>query len=611
MAMAFREFHYRWEWQLQSSPEALWPLLADTNRFNRDTHVPAVKRREESAAKLSNLRQRLRLQRFGATVEWEEEPFEWSRPQRFGVVRRYHRGPLALLRVLVELSSSSEGSKSEMGSQVVYQVWATPRNFLGFIAIPIQIGWLSAKKFTQTIRRYDQLAASGKSILTLPTTVNFSPGGKERLANFRNELLTQGAAAHLVARLIQTLEQADDFTLAKIRPYALAEAWRAPRREVLELCLLATRVGLLEFCWSLLCPLCRGAKVSNKALRELQAQVHCESCNIDFTANFERSVELTFRPNPAVREIILEEFCVGGPQVTPHIVAQQLLAAGAQRVLTLPLETGRYRVRTLTIPGGQHFKVASGGPAKANFILQPAGWPEVELQLATPATVHFENATAVEQLFILERLAWSDQAVTAAEVTALQLFRDLFASEALRPGEEFSVGSQVIVFTDLRGSTKLYREIGDAVAFSRVLNHFEILKEAIATEGGAVVKTIGDAVMAVFRRPLAALRALLQAQQKLAAGETPLQLKAGIHYGPCIAVTLNDRLDYFGSTINIAARLEGQSSGSDVIISAAVRDDPEVLEWLQQQTDLLVEPVEATLKGFETQRFALWRIRKR
>lgn len=610
--MAFREFYYRWEWQLQASPEAVWPLLADTNRFNRDTHVPAVQRHAEGASKLPNLRQRLRLQRFGVPVEWEEEPFEWSRPQRFGVVRRYRTGPLAQMRVLVELNPRAEASATApMGSRVTYEVWATPRNFLGLIAIPLQIGWLGAKNFTQTIRRYDQLLASGKMLSTLPASVHFSPGGRERLANFRQALLQQGAAAPLVAHLIQTLEQADDLALAKIRPYALAKAWQVPRREALALCLQATRVGLLEFCWSLLCPLCRGAKATHKTLRDLQAEVHCESCNIDFTANFERSVELTFRPNPAVREIAVEEFCVGGPQITPHIVAQQLLAARAQRILTLPLETGRYRVRTLAIPGGQHFMVTAGGVNQASFILTPAGWSEAELQLATPATVHFENTTAAEQLFILERMAWSDQAVTAAEVTALQLFRDLFASEALRPGEEFSVGSQVVVFTDLRGSTKLYQEIGDAVAFSRVLNHFEILKEAIAAEGGAIVKTIGDAVMAVFRRPLAALQALLTAQQKLATDPAPLHLKAGIHYGPCIAVTLNDRLDYFGSTINLAARLEGLSSGNDVIISAAVREDPEVREWLAGQAGLWFEPMEATLKGFDEQRFNLWRVTRR
>ena len=617
--MTFREFHYRWEWQLQSSPEALWPLLADTNRFNRDTGVPAIERRSKGGAKLTNLRRRLRLQRLGVAVDWEEEPFEWSRPQRFGVVRRYFNGPLAMMRVLVEISPRLEsprpgGPKSEVGSRVVYQVWATPRNLLGLLAIPIQIGWISARNFAATTRRYDQLAASNKAMIDLPATANFAPGGRERLANCQDKLLKQGAAANLVSRLIQTIEQADDFTLAKIRPYALAETWCLPRREALELCLLATRVGLLEFCWTLLCPLCRGANAGNKTLRDLQAQAHCESCNIDFTANFERSVELTFRPTPAVREIEMNEFCVGGPQITPHIVAQQLLAAGTQRVLTLPLELGRYRVRTSELPGGQYVNVAPDGSLQVALRAQTSGWSDEETKISPQPALQLENLTAGEQLFILERMAWSDQAVTAAEVTALQLFRDLFASEALRPGEEFSVGSQVVVFTDLRGSTKLYREIGDAVAFGRVLNHFDILKEAIAAEGGAVVKTIGDAVMAVFRRPVAALRAMLNAQQKLAApaaGQPPLHLKAGVHYGSCIAVTLNDRLDYFGSTINIAARLEGQSSGSDVIISAPVRQDPEVVAWLRQQTNLLVEPVETTLKGFDEQRFELWRVARR
>jgi class 3 adenylate cyclase len=85
-------------------------------------------------------------------------------------------------------------------------------------------------------------------------------------------------------------------------------------------------------------------------------------------------------------------------------------------------------------------------------------------------------------------------------------------------------------------------------------------------------------------------------------------LKAGVHYGPCIAVTLNDRLDYFGSTINITARLEGQSPGRDIIISAPVRHDPEVVEWLKQKDDLMAEPVETILKGFDEQRFELWRV---
>jgi class 3 adenylate cyclase len=224
----------------------------------------------------------------------------------------------------------------------------------------------------------------------------------------------------------------------------------------------------------------------------------------------------------------------------------------------------------------------------------------------------FENSTDDEQLFILERTVWSDEAATAAEVTALQMFRDLFASEALRAGDQISVGSLTVLFTDLKNSTRLYREIGDATAFGRVMNHFDVLKQAIAEHDGALVKTIGDAVMAVFRRPANALRAMMDAQQRLANppdGMLPLTLKAGMHAGPCIAVTLNDRLDYFGSTVNLAARLEGQSTGDDVVVSSAVYSDPEVRELLGESGNALAGTrFEIPLKGFDEERFELWRI---
>ena len=95
--MAFRELHYRWEWRLRSSPRELWPLVADTNRFNRDTGVPSVERPPGAAGSLPNARRRLRLFRLGIPVEWEEDPFEWVWPHRFGVVRRYLGGPIALI----------------------------------------------------------------------------------------------------------------------------------------------------------------------------------------------------------------------------------------------------------------------------------------------------------------------------------------------------------------------------------------------------------------------------------------------------------------------------------------------------------------------------------
>jgi adenylate cyclase len=209
-------------------------------------------------------------------------------------------------------------------------------------------------------------------------------------------------------------------------------------------------------------------------------------------------------------------------------------------------------------------------------------------------------------------MAWSDQAATAAEVTTLQVFRDLISNELLRPGEQISVGNLTVLFTDLRDSTSFYREVGDAPAFGRILDRFKVLREAIIREDGALIKTIGDAVMAVFRRPVSALHAILDAQRRLAsppAGAPPFYLKAGLYHGPCTAVTMNDRLDYFGSVVNMAARLERLSSGADVIISDAVRRDPEVARLLSAPDNgLVVELFESRLRGFDEERFYLWRV---
>jgi class 3 adenylate cyclase len=162
----------------------------------------------------------------------------------------------------------------------------------------------------------------------------------------------------------------------------------------------------------------------------------------------------------------------------------------------------------------------------------------------------------------------------------------------LRPGENISVGTLTVVFTDLRGSTALYREIGDAPAFGRVLDHFAVIRAEVEWAGGAVVKTMGDAVLAVFQSPASAVGAMQKAQCSLQ--DAGLSLKVGIHSGPCIAVTLNGRLDYFGTTMNLGARLAGLSDGSDILVTQGVLDDPEV-----QAMSYSTQAVAAELKGLD------------
>src|SRR5207248_10596429 len=120
------------------------------------------------------------------------------------------------------------------------------------------------------------------------------------------------------------------------------------------------------------------------------------------------------------------------------------------------------------------------------------------------------------------------------------------------------VGSLTVLFTDLRGSTRYYREVGDAPAFGRVLDHLDELRAAVVEHDGVVVKTMGDAVMAAFPRPLAGVRAALAAQRDLAAPDRPggpFVLKAGLQHGPCIAIGQKGRLGYFSASVIAVVRM--------------------------------------------------------
>lgn len=600
-----KTFHYRWDWGLQASREALWPLVADTNRFDRDTGLPTVER-VQSESDFNPTRQHLRYLLHGIPLEFEQEPFEWTYPSHFSVTRHFKSGPIGQLRVLVELKPRPDG-----GTNLTYQVWATPRNLLSLIAIPIQIGWITARRFDRAFRHYDRLASQKHDIAHTHRKPQLTPGGLQRLQTYRTRLIELGFPTKIVQRFVDLIAYGDDLVLSRLRPYELADYWQADRRAVLQMFLYATRLGLLNFRWDLLCPLCRGAKAIHTSLADLPSEVHCATCNIDYRANFERSVELTFRPNEAIRVVVPREYCIGGPQATPHVVIQKQLSPGDQAIFNPNFEPGRYRLRALGLPGGLYLQAVPDGIPELTLRPTPNGWQDYEPHINLSPTLILHNPPDQERLFILEGMAWSDNSATAAEVIAMQTFRDLFASEALRPGERISVGCLTVVFTDLRESTRMYRRIGDARAFGLVMQHFDILKTEINAQNGAVIKTLGDAVMAVFLTPVEALRALMNAQvglQNAFSDAIPLTLKVGIHHGPCIAVTLNDRLDYFGSTVNLSSRLTGFSSGNDIVISDAVYKDSQVQELLRSRGERLkIGSLTVPIKGFE-EPIRCWRV---
>jgi class 3 adenylate cyclase len=223
---------------------------------------------------------------------------------------------------------------------------------------------------------------------------------------------------------------------------------------------------------------------------------------------------------------------------------------------------------------------------------------------AGPVEVEFTNATDERYALAITSLP-DDYELTmqaflsGAELLSNQTFLDLFVTETIVAGEGLAVRRLALLFTDLQGSTALYDRIGDMKAFDLVRLHFGDLRECISRNSGALVKTIGDAVMASFVDPLDALRAALDMRAQIAqfnadAGGDLIGLKIGLHAGACLAVTLNDRLDYFGQTVNIAARVQALAGAGEIVVTDYVLALPGAAELV---ADLEIERSAVQLKG--------------
>lgn len=599
-------FTYHFQWKVKQPKEQFWALFADTNRFNHDTNLPTITREESING--NGLSKNFSFRKFGIKVKWEEEPFEWNYPEQFGVNRKYLSGPIKEMQVLCTLKSTPDGF-----TDIDYKVDATPANLLGFLAIPIQIGILSKRDFSRAVAQYEAKLTEQKFLVDVFNRSKLSSIERARLKKRAEELLTSCDENSRVSKLVEFIEYGDDIALHKIRPYEIADLWSDDRKEILKLCLFATRFGILDLRWDVLCPSCRGNTAKVTHLENLDSHAHCDSCNIDFTVNFHQLVEITFIPNPLIRQVSVGAYCMGGPQVTPHRVFQQIIAAGAEERFQLSYTPGSYAIVKADSKNAHLLRIdESSQNHKLELTFDAEDVHSLEFAVSPTFEFLVTNGGSNYALIIIERTKWIETAATAAEVSTFQTFRDLFSHQVLRKGNAMAVGSLAILFTDLKGSTSLYRNVGDVTAFGYVIDHFEILKKIVSDNNGALIKTIGDAIMAAFLKPKDALKSMVESVLKLResginCGE--LRLKAGIHYGYAIAVNLNNNLDYFGTTVNLAARLEQFSRGAEIILSETVFTDNEVSLYLKEIENLVrIERIESAIKGFDEENFQLYRV---
>ncbi len=588
---------------INASPEQLWPLLSDTGRVDRAMGIPAFER----STLEPDLSFAVSSHYMGVPVAWREYPYEWVFEQWYQVSRVFQSPlPIELVVNRTTLTALPDGR-----SQVDVTIAVEPRGPIGWLAARLYIGRKLLGDLIRTYRSFGELAQAA-ALVPLPPArkpvVNL-----DRLALGAARLGQFSLRSALIERLSTHLRSADDPDVLRMRPFALADAWGEERLEVLRLFLYATRAGLLDLEWDVICPNCRGASVRAPTLADLTLDAHCSSCNIRYDVNFDESVELRFSVSADIRDAVDLAYCIGGPANTRHIVSQIWLPPRGTKQLRLRLAEGSYRLRSRQLPSMALLTTSAG--AHTDTVHARFAQDEIALDVTAVApgdvTLNFENSTGASVLVLLEQTAWSSQAVSAALVTAMEEFRQLFSSQVLAPGIGVAIRNLTFMFSDLKGSTMLYDTIGDSPAYARVRDHFDVMKAIIAQQHGALVKTIGDAVMAVFPSAEDAIEASLAIQREFVAGQVArgdpaLHVKLGLHRGPCIAVNANDLLDYFGSTVNIAARVQNESIGGDIVVTPEVLGDPGVRKILARESPQ-IETFERTLKGF-AQAFTLSRL---
>lgn len=415
---------------------------------------------------------------------------------------------------------------------------------------------------------------------------------------------------------------APDEDLFRVSPYYYAHQYEISKREATDLFLYATHVGIMEFKWGVLCPSCYAFITSPGGLRTIQNQDSCNHCMITFDVSVDDNIEVAFTVAPSTRSIRFHDmdtldferdwllwFYTHSMYHAPDIRAigrklmltSDKIGSGKARTIEVTLTEGaNYFVTTPDVHAFANLGTHPDAPSEVTFdLLDGRIVPEGAFVKPGKVTVTFRNRVGKETVYgvifdprrgipnltpdeetrLKAHFAQPLEFLTGKEVATTQVFRDLFRTESIPSDLGLAFKSVTFLFTDLKGSTALYQRVGDVRAYEIVRKHFVLLKDIIAEFGGAVVKTMGDAVMASFSEPLTALQAaavITQQINQIGDEYENLIIKIGIHMGPCIAVESNDRLDYFGQTVNIAARVQAIAEAGELVITDPVFTYPGV-----------------------------------
>ena len=447
--------------------------------------------------------------------------------------------------------------------------------------------------------------------------------------------LRQSADHHVVDMLERMVRDAPDHALNRMNALDLARREGLDEERVIAALLNGVGLGMLEMTWSVMCPSCAGVLSANKSLKTLdRTQYKCAFCAAGYETTLDNLVEVTFTVSPRLRKIAAhnpDELSAaeyyrqvfwssaidlpGDPETLLRDVTLEIvdLPAGERAILSLHVPAGTVIVFDPVTHTAQFLDVRGEETAERQNLSVIFNKVQVPVETTTlrpgPLRLTLDNRTDgrvlpavwVQNQALDDMLTRRKPVLTATRLLTNQTFRDIYRTDTLAIGQRLKILSLTFLFSDLKDSTELYEHVGDLIAFDLVNEHFRLLQEIIASERGAVVKTIGDAVMATFETPDRAIAAAIRmraAMSDLGAERQhqSLRLKMGIHEGSCLAVTLNGQQDYFGQTVNIASRVQGLAASRSIVVTEQVVENADARALLET-SGLTPEPRRVALSG--------------
>jgi class 3 adenylate cyclase len=580
--------------ELASSAKKLWPMLGNTEQVNRWMGQAPFKLRPIDPKNKSGARYNVESRETFFSMDHEALPFEWETEKYLKAVRNMIGSPFSSIVLLVKL----EPGKKPGGTRVDVSLEVGVRSIL---AKPVAI--IAANRYVQ---RYVDLAHQVDAHVRddAPAETPYAmatPARPDVAAVSRNRLVASGVDRNLAERLSTHVTDAPDIEVIHMRPFELADQWSVDRMEMLKAFLQSVLAGLTELRWSIICPSCRTASEHVTSLQEISTEGHCQLCDISFDLDLDRSVEATFLPHDALRTVIAQPFCIGGPSRTPHVISQANLDPNASHDFTAPAEIGRFRIFAR---GGANasVEVEDGGASDVTATIEASAVRPAEVHVRPGGTINVINKTDEGRHVKLERLGYASAAATAHLVSTLPEFRRFFSTDLLKRETPLKVSHVAILFSDLVGSTALYSSIGDAAAFRLVDDHFDLLREIIARHDGVVVKTMGDAILAAFTDSSKATAAAAESLEKFESFRSgrphgdKVGIKLGLFAGACYVVQANGALDYFGQVVNVASRVQHLAGSGEILLPKEIYA---VLDEKLRDSLQILEELEARVKGVE------------